>query len=438
MLTSPAMRPVPLTALDYVMLAAERRARRDGVPGIQGQVHVNFRGRIEMSQLQDAADRLAARWPLITARLVRSPRPAWVPTGAQRWQVRQQTVDSDSDADLLRAIFQLAAEPVDLENEDPVRLIVLHRPGGDDVLTMNLTHVLLDGHGATGLLRQLLDPTRIPPSSDTVTAAVDVVAQILARSPFRDRMRGVRRMLRMSRQVQPVTLPLLEKRQPTTHARITLRWIDETGSAAIRDRLERLGPYANLLFSVLASGCRTLSRHLRGPLGPRSGYRMVLHYDLRRGSQKQLIFQNLAGRIVLVARPADLGDKDGLIRLFASQAKTQIAEKTSLAVLQVAEILRAIDRWAPWLAGIRPPQSSVHGSTWGDLAESGRTVFGATVDHSWFTVFFLPQFSNVNVALNLVKVGRRYRVIFMHSPHHLSDEQASQFLDEWLDDLCRP
>jgi len=165
---------------------------------------------------------------------------------------------------------------------------------------------------------------------------------------------------------------------------------------------------------------------------------MVLHYDLRQGPQKRLIFQNLAGRIVLVARPADLGDKDGLIRLLASQARAQIAEKTSLAALQVAKILCKVDRWAPWLTGIRMPESSVHGSTWGDLAESGRIAFGATIDHSWFTLFFISQFSNVSVALNLVKAGQRYRVIFMHSPYYLSDEQASQFLDEWLEDLVRP
>ena len=165
---------------------------------------------------------------------------------------------------------------------------------------------------------------------------------------------------------------------------------------------------------------------------------MVLHYDLRRGAQKRLIFQNLAGRIVLAARPTDLGDKEGLVRMFATQAKTQIAEKTSLAVLQVVQILRAVDRWAPWLPSVRPPESSVHGSTWPEFLERGRRVFGATLDYSWFTVFFLPKFANVNVALNLVKVGQRYRVVFMNSPHHFTDEQASRFLDEWLEDLCSP
>jgi len=432
------MPPVPLTALDYMMVTAERRARRDGFPGVQGQALVNFRGRIDLSQLQEAADRLAARWPLITARLALAPPAAWVPTGAQRWPVQQQTVSSDSDADLLQAIFEIAAKPLDLENEDPIRLTVLHLPGGDDVLAMNFTHILLDGHGVTGLMRQLLDPTEVPPSSDTVTAAADEVAQILARLSLRQRMRAVRRMVRLARQVRPITLPLLDKPRPTSHARITLRWIDETGSAAIRERLERAGPYANLLFAVLASGCRTLSRHIPGPLGPRDGYRMVLHYDLRRGAQKRLIFQNLAGRIVLAARPTDLGDKEGLVRMFATQAKTQIAEKTSLAVLQVVQILRAVDRWAPWLPSVRPPESSVHGSTWPEFLERGRRVFGATLDYSWFTVFFLPKFANVNVALNLVKVGQRYRVVFMNSPHHFTDEQASQFLDEWLEDLCSP
>lgn len=435
----PSTPSIPLNAIDCSFLAVERHARSRGLPGIPVHLHVNFRGRLDLSQLQDAADRLAARWPLITARLVRSPRPAWAPTGARRCHIRQQSLESDSEADLLRAVQRIGEDPFDLQNEDPVRLIVLHRPGGDDVLTMQFSHALMDAHGAVCLLQQLLDPTRIPPVADPVAAPADVVGQLLAKTPFRDRMRAVRRMMRLSRQFQPVTLPRLEKKRPRhpSRGRVTLRWIDETRAAALRERLERYGPYANLTLAVLASGCRALSRHIRGPLGPRSAYVIVLPYNLRHGPLKRFPFHNIATRVSLVARPAELGDRDGLVRLFASQMRAQIAENTTVAALQLSSVVGELEHWAPWLAGrlLRGRPRSLHGSSLGEIFESGRTALGATVDYCWLTVPFLPLFG---VSLNLVKAGGRLLAVFLYSPHNLSDDQASQLLDEWIEDLCRP
>ncbi len=430
---------VPLNALDYFLLVGERLSQRHGLPGVTpGLLHVNFRGRLDMSQLQDAADRLVTRWPLITARLVRSPYPAWVPTGAQRWHIRQQTLDSDSEADLLRAVYELGVQPFDLENEDPVRLIVLHRPGGDDMLTMKASHILLDLHGGVCLLQQLLDSTRIPPVGGTVMPPTDVLAQALANTPFRVRMKAVRRMMRQSRQVTPVTLPLLVTKRPAhlILGRVTRRWIDETASAKLQERLENIGPFANLSLAILASGCRTLSRYVPGPLGPRSGYVIMLPYNLRRGPLKRFPFHNLATRLELVARPTDLADRDELTRLFASQLRAQIADKTTIAPLQLVTAFRGLDRWAPWLSGrFRPGPRSLHASSVGEIVKSGRAILGATVDYCWINTLFMPF---AGVSLNLIKAGRRHLAVFMHSPYNLADEQAPKFLDEWLEDLCRP
>lgn len=432
--------PLPSTAsvpLNVIDLALRRVWRHLRMPDPPLNVHVNFRGRLDLSRLQDVADRLAVRWPLITARLTLSPRPAWVPTGAQRWPIRRQTLSSDSDADLLRAVYQLGENPFDLENEDPIRLIVLHQPGGNDVLTMQFSHTLMDAHGAVGLLQQLLDPTRIPPVSDTAAVPTDVLDQILAKTSFRDQMRALRRVIPLFTRIQPVTLPLLEQKEPTRRdGRVTLRWINETASTALQDRLERIGPFANPTFAVLASGCRTLSRYIRGPLGPRSAYVMWLGYNLRRGPQKRLLFQNLVSRFILVARPEQLGDRDQLTRLFASQARAQLADNTTVATLLLFKIFGKLDRWVPmWTRLLRPRPQSVQGGSIGEIFESGPSALGADVDYCWPSAPFIPL---LGVSLYLLKSGRRLLAVFMHSPRNLSDEQASQFFDEWLEDLFRP
>lgn len=432
---SSSMAPVPLNAID---LAMDRRARSMGMPGFPVNVHVHFHGRIELSQLQDAADRLVKRWPLLTARLVRSPRPAWVPTGAQSCHIRLETLDSDSDAALLAAASRLAALPFDVENGDPLRLSVWHRPGGDDVLTIQFSHLLMDGHGAFTLVQQLFDPTRIPSGSDAGEAPKDFVEQVLAGTSFRERMKAVRRMIGLLRGVEPLSLPVLRDAPAagSEGGRLTLRWIDETASTALRERLARIGPFANPTLAILASGCRTVSRYIRGPLGPRSAYAMMLPFNLRRSQQKRLLFQNFVTRFVLVARPDELKDRDVLIRLFVSQVRAQIAEKIILGPLVMAKLFAKLERWAPRLvARVGPGPRSVNGSSWGEDFASGSPAFGAVVDYGWVNSPFVPM---AGVSLNLVKVGRRQLVVFLHSPRHLSDEQAAQLLDEWLQDLFRP
>lgn len=436
-----AARPIPLSIVDHAGLVIERMVQRFGLPGVPGQFHCHFQDRLDLAQLQEAADRLAARWPLITARLVRSPRPAWMPNGAQRFRVRQQTLDSDSEADLLRAVLQLIADPIDVENEDPVRLTVLHRPGGDDVLTVRGSHIVWDVHGGVLLMRQLLDPTRIPPAFDAAAVPTDPIDEVLVKTPFWKRMKAVYQLARwrwQQQQAPPVTFPEPEK-WPTrlSLGRIIRRWIDEKTSAALEDRLNRIGPLANLSLLMAASGFRTMSRYIRGPLAPRSVYEMPLAYNRRFGAQKRLAFQNIVSRITLVARPVELGDRDELVRLLASQMRQKLTEENDLPRWQLAKLVSKLDPWAPRLAellllpGAR--SRSLRVTALPEIFEPGRTALGATFDYCWGNTI-----CPVGVSMDLFKAGRRRLAVFMHGPEALSDEQASQFLDEWLDDLCRP
>lgn len=436
-LASRPIERVPLNAIDHFILVADRKLRRRGLPGLPVQFHAHFRGRLDPRQLQDAADRLATRWPLITARLVRAPRPAWVPTGVPRCRIREETLDSDGEAAVLRAVERLLGEPFDLEDEPPVRLIVLHRPSSDDVLTIQFSHVLTDGQGGISLLRQLLDPGQIPPGPEAAHTPTDPVNRVLVSTPLRARITAVRRGVRWWLQAQPVTLPRREKpATPPSVGRITLRWLDHEASDTLHERLERLGPFANLALLMAASGFRTLSRYVGASPAQTGFYEMPLPYSRRTGLQKRSVSNNLSSRVILVARPSELGDRDGLVRLLAAQMRQALREDTSIRAGKALSVFAGLDRWAPWVIDWIPPRPrSLRVTTWPEVMEPGRAALGATVEYCWGNLICVVP---PGVSIDLFKVGRRQLVAFMHSPEVLSDEQASQFLDDWLDDVCRP
>ena len=429
------MTSVPLNFIDHSTLILERMLLHQGLPGLAAQVNIHFQGRVDLAQLQDAADRLARRWPLLTARLRRSPRPAWVPTGAGHLRIRRETLNSNSEDDLLRMLFRLIGDRIDIENDDPMRLTLLHAPDGNDVLVLQCSHVLIDGHGAAILLPQLLDPTRIPPVSDTAATSADSVNEKLLKAPWLKRMRMVIQLLRWRRHTPPISLPQLDQSARPSLGRMTRRWIDETTASVLQKRLAAIGAFANPSVLLTASGFRVLSRYVRGPLDPSSVYEMRIGYNHRFGSSKRQIFHNHVALIILTAEPTALDDRDELTRLLAAQMRKKLGEDNHLAAWQMMKFISQIDSWAPWLADrvVRFRDRSLRVSTVPDFLGTGRKALGATIDYCWGHTI-CPY----GVSMDLFQVGRRHLIVFMHSPESLSDEQASDFLDDWLDDLYRP
>lgn len=425
---------VPLTVTDHAILMGERLAQRQGLPGLVGQFHVHFHGRIDLALLDEILHRLVARWPLLTARLTPRPRLGWVRTGQRTVPIREETLACASDAEVLRAVERLLAEPFDLAYESPFRVIVLHRPDGRDVLTVQFSHVLMDAHGLAVLVQCLFDPTSIPPAG-TDQVIVDPAEEKLRAMPLAAVLRAIRSTIRSRRRARPIELPRRELPAAEPSAgRITLRWIDEATVAAIGKRLSRV-PLAGLTLAAAASGLRTLSRYTPPPAGPHDVYEVPLAHNRRGRASRHAIFHNVSSRVILQARPSELGNWEALVRRLVSQLRQQIQENDIAGAWHVAKLVARVDSRAPWLVDLffrRPRPRSLRVTSWGDLVEHGRPALGSTIDFAWGNTICL------GVSMELITVGAQLLCVFMHSEDTLAREEAARFLDEWIEDMVTP
>lgn len=432
---------VSLNLLDCNMLLMERLLNSRGVSGFQGSVLLLFQGRIDLGQLQESANRLAARWPLVTARLTCQPTYAWKLSGRATLPIREISLESDSLECVEQTSRKLKAESFDVENQDPLRLVLMHRPGGDDVLSVHISHVLFDAHAGLNMVKQLLDPSQIPPLDDDEVTPIDPLATAIASHSFRARMKALRSAYRYWRHTAPVTFPGLAKqpwpKRPQVGGTI-LRWLDEETTATLEARMASLGAFCNLNLAAAASGFRTLRRFAGDPRKPNSIYELILPYDLRRGRQKRIPYHNIFQRMLLTAQPQQLDDRDRLVQELATQFRNQIRNDDSgmfLGQAQMARIAVKLSQLAPWLLKFLKPRRSrsLRVGFSDDLYGHGRTYLGAT-----FEGFFVTSVccAPLGASLDLFKIGKRLLLVFMHSPEALSAQQAEQFFADWVDDLC--
>lgn len=427
-----AAETVPLNLLDRVLLLGHRQLRRYGLPGLPIQIHVWFRGRLDLAQLQSAVDRLVERWPLLTARLVEKPTLAWRPTGAHTLKIRRMTLESDREEDVLSIAEQLLAEPFDLAHEDPARLVVQHRPGGDDVLTFQFSHSLMDGHGGIALLNELVHrPEGSLPAPWGELSELE--KELLSEATGQGWWQSLQSVKRLGGQGRPVALPFTKHVANPSGGRFLLRWVDERATLELQERLARINILANISVAFVASGFRTLNRHLHQPLGRRSIFETFIPHNIPTRRKDRQIFHNLFSRVTLAAWPHELADRDELVRLLTLQWREGCTEEAARAGLTALRILVKLSRWLPWLfLVLRPPPISLLVLYWGEWVKSGQSALGATIERSFINSICIapPGFS-----ANISKVDERLLVCFQYSPYALSDDAARQLLDDWLDDL---
>jgi len=430
---------VPLNLYDRAVLGAERVVMSRGVSGFATGLVFLFRGRIVLSQLQDSANRLAARWPLLTARLTRKPYMAWAPTGCQTLPVREMALDCDSDETLAQAVTQLKTEPLELEKQDPMHLVLLHRPGGNDALFVRISHVLFDAHAAINLLRQLLDPSQVPPN--TGEEDVDPYAVAMANHPFRKRMKAMLAMMKKFRQSPPLNFPQPEKWPKRLQVGpTTLRWLDEEKTAALESRLESISPFASPTLAATASGFRAMKKFLGRTADPNGVYEVVFAYDLRRGRHKKISFHNVVQRLFLSARPDQLQDREQLIRLLIAQFRYQISHPDNelfLGQIQLAQFICLLTERLSWVIPLLKPfrSRSLRVSYVPQLFGYGTPYLGSVLEGFFVSTLCCAP---MGASLDMVKIGKRMLLVFMHSPEVLTDEQAARFFTDWADDLCQP
>lgn len=423
-----------LNLVDRLVLAADAFLRKQGLPGLPCQHHVWLHGRLDLDELQRNVNRLVAHWPLLSARLVRKPFPAWRPTGESTSLLRRTSVSSDCEDDLLRTAENLMAERFDLSREAPIRFHVLHRPGGDDALIVQYAHALMDAHGGSVLSQQLVDPSRIHDGEPPPPTATEMPDRLLREIPRKERLRALRDVVRQQRGEKVISLPLAQ--DPAIRralSRIHLRWIDGDIASALEDRMRRMGMLANLSLALAASGFRTLHRHLN-PTPTEGVYDMPLPYKVRQEQNAPHPFHNHAARVMLRARPDQLDDWEKLVWQFTEQMMAQSTPAARLGLLQAASMVATINRWLPWFDKVLEPRGrSLRVAYWLEAFGAGHETHGAQIERR-FGCTVCP--ATPGVAVDVFRQGGRMLACFTRHPAALTDEQAEQFFDNWIEDLA--
>ena len=148
---------LPLNSLDRGMLTIDSVLRYLGSRSFETQMLVWLDSRADAGRLQNAIAQVSLRYPVMASRLVTDEfgRPFWSPrSGAECLLHEAELGSADHQAVMDFASGLLSVTPK-LEDADPIRFHLLHRPDGRDVFVMQYNHVLMDNSATTSLLSEI-------------------------------------------------------------------------------------------------------------------------------------------------------------------------------------------------------------------------------------------------------------------------------------------
>jgi NRPS condensation-like uncharacterized protein len=134
------------------------------------QVELRVAGSIHERELREALDTAVAAHPMTRARKVSKRillRPAhWEVGGPSAGEILR-SVHCDDESALAAARAELYSRPIDVERSPALRLLLVHRPGGDSVL-LGANHAVTDGIGSLRFLHSVARaysgrPDPVPP-----------------------------------------------------------------------------------------------------------------------------------------------------------------------------------------------------------------------------------------------------------------------------------
>jgi hypothetical protein len=430
-----------LTANDRMMLAVDRAVRGLGGPGFETQMLVWLGGRADVAGLRGRLARFGARHPVAAARLVERP------SGA-RWRFRpgagcplvETRLDSAEPSAVLDHAARLLSTPGPLEDTDPIRFHLLHRPDGRDVLVVQYNHALMDNTAAVPLLRELDRP------DDGGTDGRDggrgewggVIRGYVRRYDRERRRRALEGCVRLWRGgarggVVQVGRP---GAQPAGSAgvRIAARCLESAETIALRARVLRTCRFPHLSMAVLGSAFRALARF--APPGPGAANLTAgigIELGLRR--VREPLFGNPVSLVPIRASAGDLDDRDELVRRLGRQFREHLQAGMDVGLLQLFPWLLRRPADARWLlnGGLRQGFSLWY-AHFGAVDDVGERLGGATVEDVWFTG---PTWPPMGLTLLVNQFRGRLRFQATYLPESVPEPVVEAFLNELLADLVR-
>jgi hypothetical protein len=428
------------------MLAVDRMLRRMGGSGFETQMFVVLSARLDTAKLRDALARLGEHYPVAAARLVETGGP-----GEPCWRFRPGAPCPLREADLASAdpgcrfdyAGRLLSAPVDLAESDPIRFHVLHLPDGRDVFLLQYNHALMDNN-ATALLLAKID--RLAGATPDRAADGSAVPRDLVWDYLRSVPRGRRRqaLLRIGRlwgrwwRGGVATLARSRAgRAGLAPVRIASRRLEPDQTGALRSyALNTLG-FPSLSVPLVGSVFRAIGR-----LAPRHGVGgdnvlAGIGVDLGLRGRRGPIFQNLVSLIPLHARPDDLRDRDGLVRMLGRQMREQLAGAADLGVVQQAALMgRQPWHGSHWLVDMVLRRGfSLWYAYFGSLDAAGDRFCGVPVEDVFYAG---PCWPPVGLTLLVNQFRGRLLLQATYVPESVPDAVANEFLDEVVGDLARP
>jgi len=326
-----------------MMFGAHQVLRRMGYPGFVNQIVVELAGRIDVTPLRRAIDRLCHRYPVLAARIV--------PDGLIRWaywsfrpgevvDLHEADLDAPGRDPVMAYAQQILAIPFDLSRENPASFHLLHSPDGRDTLILHFEHAVMDSNALDSLILELDSLIRCDDHADPPPAPEpDDIRNYLKRFPFRTRLSAIFRTRtdpppwRNGPAVTLVSRTLLLGPRPY---RIAFREVPASTLAAVNARITKACGYPNLSMGLLASIFRAILEHVAEP--PHRFGRLITHigFNLRPPDEGDTTsVRNIATVMPIDASIDEAADRDGLLKTLSRRLRDRLKRQVDLGLLQL-------------------------------------------------------------------------------------------------------
>jgi hypothetical protein len=396
---------------------------------------------------------LVQRHPAITARLVE---PSGRDGRGPYWQFRPDDAAELAEVDLatgdeqavLAAAEDLLSTPHDPLLGNPLRFHLLHRPSGQDVLLLQYNHALMDNSATPLLIRELNELCESPDQQASPRYEPhDLVSRRLRRATHADRRAAAYAAVELQGRTLRGRAAILgkgdEDKPRTPRLRIATRAIEPDLTRAISAASTRLCGLPSLSMTILAAAFRAIQA--LGPQDRNAGRNYIagigLDLSLRGGGPLGAglptppLMQNLLSVVPVTAAPAELADRDTLIRALSRQMRDRLESKIDLGVLRLAHTFQRRPRHIHWvLAHMLRWCYSLWYAYFGSLDSAGRELCGTAIEQVQYVG---PTWSPMGIALLANQSRGRLHLQLTYDPDLVPEPLAAQWLEHVVTDLRR-